>query len=180
MQAGKSSLLQILSSRLSGGLISDFSTTGSVLLNEQPLGPSTAALVSFVQQEDDHHLPALTVRETLRFAAKLRLRGKTSAQCDARAEEVLKMLGLGPCANNIVGGELLKGISGGERRRLSLAVEMLADPAVLLADEPLSGLDAFTARAVMETLKNLAIAGRTVVVSVHQPRGDIWEVRHED
>lgn len=214
LQAGKSSLLQILSSRLSGGLISDFSTSGAVLLNDQTLGPSTAGLVSFVQQEDDHHLPALTVRETLRYAAKLRLRGKTGDQCDARAEEVLKMLGLSPCADNIVGGEVSRRTAASRGNRADLlntysysrvsrevsavvyhlllrcsptlrsfsrefSLHVSAELELTFAprsDEPLSGLDAFTARAVMETLKNLAIAGRTIVVSVHQPRGDIWEV----
>jgi ABC-type multidrug transport system ATPase subunit len=72
--------------------------------------------------------------------------------------------------------QLIKGISGGERRRLSLAVQLISDPPVLFADEPLSGLDAFTAHNVMLTLKALADSGRTVVVSVHQPRSDIWNV----
>lgn len=86
------------------------------------------------------------------------------------------MLGLKDCADNMVGGELVKGISGGEKRRLSLAVQLLSDPPVLLADEPLSGLDAFVARNVMQTLKDLATSGRTVIVSVHQPRSDIWQM----
>jgi ABC-type multidrug transport system ATPase subunit len=86
------------------------------------------------------------------------------------------MLGLKDCADNLVGGELVKGISGGEKRRLSLAVQLLSDPPVLLADEPLSGLDAFVARNVMQTLKDLASSGRTLIVSVHQPRSDIWQM----
>ncbi|ORY74754.1 P-loop containing nucleoside triphosphate hydrolase protein [Leucosporidium creatinivorum] len=172
--AGKSSLLQILAGQLSSGLTSNFSTSGSVHLNDHPLGPSTAAFIAFVQQEDDHHLPSITVRETLHYAARLRLRGKTKAQCEARAEEVMRMLGLKLCADNVVGGELIKGISGGEKRRLSLAIQLLSDPSVLIADEPLSGLDSFTARNVMQTLKDLASTGRTIIVSVHQPRGDIW------
>ncbi|CEQ39426.1 SPOSA6832_00937 [Sporobolomyces salmonicolor] len=216
-QAGKSSLLQILAGRLSSGTMSDFCSSGSILLNGQEFGPSLASLVAFVEQvrprclqrpalvqvvladrdpriqEDAHHLPALTVRETLRYAARLRLKGSTIAQCDARAEEVLRMLGLKACADNMVGGELMKGISGGEKRRLSLAAQMISDPPVLLADEPLSGtpswsprpllylipfplagLDAFTAQNVMQTLKDLASSGRTLIVSVHQPRSDIW------
>ncbi|GAA5959155.1 hypothetical protein JCM21900_001409 [Sporobolomyces salmonicolor] len=172
--AGKSSLLQLLAGRLSSGTMSDFCSSGSILLNGQEFGPSLASLVAFVEQEDAHHLPALTVRETLRYAARLRLKGSTIAQCDARAEEVLRMLGLKACADNMVGGELMKGISGGEKRRLSLAVQMISDPPVLLADEPLSGLDAFTAQNVMQTLKDLASSGRTLIVSVHQPRSDIW------
>ncbi|GAA5870410.1 hypothetical protein JCM8547_004025 [Rhodosporidiobolus lusitaniae] len=174
--AGKSSLLQILAGRLNSGSFSDFSSLGSITLNGHPFDSSLSSLVAFCQQEDDHHLPALTVRETLRYAARLRLgRERTLAQCDARAEEVLRMLGLKQCADNIGGNDLLKGISGGEKRRLSLAVELLSDPAVLYADEPLSGLDAYTARNVSQSLRDLANQGRTIVVSVHQPRTDIWK-----
>lgn len=88
------------------------------------------------------------------------------------------MLGLKDCADNMVGGALVKGlsISGGEKRRLSLGVQLLSDPPVLIADEPLSGLDAFVARNVMQTLKDLATSGRTLIVSVHQPRSDIWQM----
>ncbi|KAM0752952.1 P-loop containing nucleoside triphosphate hydrolase protein [Meredithblackwellia eburnea MCA 4105] len=174
--AGKSSLLQLLAGRLSTGRRSYFESTGAILLNGQPLDASSKGLIAFVEQEDAHHLPALTVRETLRYAARLRLRGRTTAECNARAEEVLRMLGLKPCADNLVGGELLKGISGGEKRRLSLGVQLISDPSVLLADEPLSGLDAFTALGVMQTLKDIANSGRTVIVSVHQPRSDIWRL----
>ena len=84
------------------------------------------------------------------------------------------MLGLKSCADNLVGNDLIKGISGGEKRRLSLAIELLSDPAVLILDEPLSGLDAFTARNVMGALSDIAASGRTVIVSVHSPRSDIW------
>ncbi|GAA6063063.1 hypothetical protein JCM10212_003008 [Sporobolomyces blumeae] len=174
--AGKSSLLQILAGRLNSGPMSDFASTGSIRLNGQEYDSSLASLVAFVEQEDAHHLPALTVRETLRYAARLRLKGASTALCNARAEEVLRMLGLKACADNMVGGELVKGISGGEKRRLSLAVQLISDPPVLLADEPLSGLDAFTAQNVMQTLRDLASSGRTLIVSVHQPRSDIWQM----
>lgn len=166
----------MLAGRLNSGAMSDFSSSGTIKLNGKEYDSSLASLVAFVEQEDTHHLPALTVRETLRYAARLRLQNATAVQCDARAEEVLRMLGLKDCADNLVGGELVKGISGGEKRRLSLAVQLLSDPPVLLADEPLSGLDAFVARNVMQTLKDLASSGRTLIVSVHQPRSDIWQM----
>lgn len=138
--SGKSSLLQLLSGRLATGGTSNFNSTGTILLNGKPFDPTTmSSLLAFVEQEDSRHLPALTVRETLYYAAALRIRGKSKKETDARAEELIKMLGLKLCADNLVGGELVKGISGGEKRRLSLAVQMLSDPAVLLADEPLSG-----------------------------------------
>ncbi|SGY73967.1 BQ5605_C005g03332 [Microbotryum silenes-dioicae] len=175
-QAGKSSLLQVLSGRLKSGATSVFSTYGSVTFNDRPYDSSLASLMAFIEQEDAHHLPALTVRETLRYAARLRLPGQSLSQCDARAEEVLRILGLKLCADNLVGGPLLKGISGGEKRRLSLAVQLIDDPPVLFADEPTSGLDSFTAYNIMLTLKDLADQGRTIIVSVHQPRSDVWDI----
>ncbi|BGP19345.1 ATP-binding cassette transporter snq2 [Rhodosporidiobolus nylandii] len=172
--AGKSTLLQALAGRLDS--LAGFSSTGGVTLNGHKLDSTTAALIGYVEQEDNHHLPALTVRETLRYAARLRLKGCSSGACDGRAEEVLRQVGLKACADNMVGGELLKGISGGEKRRLSLAIELLSDPPILLADEPTSGLDSFTALSVMELLRDLASAGRTVILSVHQPRSAIWDM----
>ncbi|BGP42824.1 ATP-binding cassette transporter snq2 [Rhodotorula kratochvilovae] len=177
--AGKSSLLQVLAGRLSSSAMSSFTSTGSITLNGQPFDSSLASLVAFVEQEDAHHLPALTVRETLRYAARLKLKKQSTAACHARAEEIIRMLGLAPCADNLVGGELLKGISGGEKRRVSLGVQLIAGAAVLYADEPLTGLDAFTAQSVMQTLSDLAAAGHTVVITVHQPRAEIWDAIDE-
>ncbi|GJN93059.1 hypothetical protein Rhopal_006104-T1 [Rhodotorula paludigena] len=172
--AGKSSLLQVLAGRLSSSAMSAFSSTGAITLNGKPFDASLASLVAFVEQEDDHHLPALTVRETFRYAAKLSLKDQSTPACYARAEEIIRMLGLAPCADNLIGGPLLKGISGGEKRRVSLGVQLIAGAAVLYADEPLTGLDAFTAQSVMQTLSDLAAAGHTVVITAHQPRKEIW------
>ncbi|KAJ1301061.1 hypothetical protein OPQ81_003479 [Rhizoctonia solani] len=174
--AGKSTLLQLLASRkMNAGLGAGFSPQGEILFNGRPVDKSMRDQVAFVEQEDDYHLPALTVRETLRYAAILRLpKTMTRKSKIARAEEVMKMLGLDLCADNLVGGELLKGISGGEKRRLSLAVQMINDPAVLIVDEPTSGLDALTANNVMTALNDIARSGRTIILSIHQPRSDIY------
>ncbi|QRW07787.1 ABC transporter [Ceratobasidium sp. AG-Ba] len=175
-RAGKSTLLQLLASRrLNPGFSAKFSMQGEILFNGRPMDRNSRSQVAFVEQEDDYHLPALTVRETLRYAAILRLPGNmTRKHKIARAEEVMKMLGLDVCADNLVGGELLKGISGGEKRRLSLAVQMINDPAILIVDEPTSGLDALTANNVMTALNDIARSGRTVILSIHQPRSDIY------
>ncbi|CUA67200.1 hypothetical protein RSOLAG22IIIB_07262 [Rhizoctonia solani] len=174
--AGKSTLLQLLASRkMNAGVGARFKSEGSILFNGRPVNKSMREHVAFVEQEDDYHLPALTVRETLRYAAILRLPKAMSRKSKiARAEEVMKMLGLDLCADNLVGGELLKGISGGEKRRLSLAVQMINDPAVLIVDEPTSGLDALTANNVMTALNDIARSGRTIILSIHQPRSDIY------
>ncbi|KAF8213711.1 P-loop containing nucleoside triphosphate hydrolase protein [Mycena galopus ATCC 62051] len=174
--AGKSTILQLLAHRkLNAGPGAHFEMTGDLLFNGMPATEDVRNSVAFVEQEDDYHLSALTVRETLRYAAILRLPPKMSKKRKiARAEEVLHMLGLKDCADIYVGGELLKGISGGEKRRLSLAVQMISDPSVLVVDEPTSGLDSFIANNVMECLKEIARSGRTVIVSIHQPRSDIF------
>ncbi|GAA5902258.1 hypothetical protein JCM8208_007242 [Rhodotorula glutinis] len=177
--AGKSSLLQVLAGRLSSSAMSAFTSTGTITLNGQPFDSTLASLVAYVAQEDDEHLVGLTVRETLRFAARLRLKHQSTAACHARAEEVIRMLGLGPCASNLVGGPLLKGISGGEKRRVSLGVQLISGAAVLYADEPLTGLDAFTAGSIMQMLSDLAASGHTVVITVHQPRAEIWDAIDE-
>ncbi|WRT65356.1 uncharacterized protein IL334_002299 [Kwoniella shivajii] len=176
--AGKSTLLQLLAGRsLNPGPLSRFTHSGSLLFAGQPSSHATQSNVAFVEQDDDWHLPSLTVRETLTYAAILRLPDKMpKRQKVARAETVLRMLGLKDCADLPVGGQLLKGISGGEKRRLSLAVQMINDPAVLVVDEPTSGLDASIALSVMQVLRDIAATGRTVIATIHQPRSDIWKL----
>ncbi len=92
-----------------------------------------------------------------------------------RAEEVLLKMGLKDCADNLVGNELVKGISGGEKRRVTIAVQILTDPRILLLDEPTSGLDAFTASSIMEVLQGLAQEGRTLILTIHQARSDLFK-----
>ncbi|WVR04136.1 hypothetical protein IAU60_001135 [Kwoniella sp. DSM 27419] len=176
--AGKSTLLQLIAGRsLNPGPLSRFAHSGDLLFAKQPISNLSQSNVAFVEQDDDWHLPSLTVRETLVYAAILRLPDKMQKrQKVARAETVLRMLGLKDCADLPVGGQLLKGISGGEKRRLSLAVQMINDPAVLVVDEPTSGLDASIALSVMQVLKDIASTGRTVIATIHQPRSDIWKL----
>lgn len=123
--AGKSTLLQILANRkLNAGPMARFYRTGELFFAGHKANALAWSNVAFVEQEDDWHLPSLTVRETLRYAAILRLPTKIPRkQKIARAETVLRMLGLKDCADLPVGGPLVKGISGGEKRRLSLAVQ---------------------------------------------------------
>ncbi|KAJ8110071.1 hypothetical protein ONZ43_g5972 [Nemania bipapillata] len=84
-------------------------------------------------------------------------------------------MGLKDCADNLIGSDLVKGISGGEKRRVSIAVQILTDPRVLLLDEPTSGLDAFTANSIMEVLQGLAQEGRTLILTIHQARSDLFK-----
>ena len=130
---------------------------------------------AYVEQEDA--LFALsTVRETLMFAAQLRLGPEVPLEEKKRAVElVIADLGLVAAADTCVGNEVIRGISGGERKRVAIGMELLHDPKLIFMDEPTSGLDAFQALNVMTTLKHLARdKGRTVVASVHQPRSSIY------
>ncbi|KAH9621616.1 hypothetical protein KSS87_011725 [Heliosperma pusillum] len=129
---------------------------------------------AFVRQED-LFFSQLTVRETLSLAAELQLPQVSSKEeRDDYVNNLLSRLGLVSCADSTVGDAKVRGISGGEKKRLSLACELIASPSVIFADEPTTGLDAFQAEKVMETLRQLAQDGHTVICSIHQPRGSIY------
>jgi len=117
----------------------------------------------------------MTVRECLEFAAKLKLPGSYSQKMD-RVRSIIDELRLNKCQNTKIGGPLIKGVSGGERKRTSIGVELITDPNLIFLDEPTTGLDSFTATSVMETLKELAKSGRTIIQTIHQPNSDIFEM----
>lgn len=174
--SGKTSLLNTMALRLNNSGSTRYRSSGKVTFNgAEPSDSVVRSVCSYVCQDDDALLPSLTVRETLRFAAGLRLPAfMSTTEKDARAEEVLMKMGLKECADNLIGNELVKGISGGEKRRVTIAVQILTDPKVLLLDEPTSGLDAFTASSIMEVLRGLAAEGRTLILTIHQARSDLF------
>ena len=132
--------------------------------------------LAYVQQEDIFYTQ-MTVRETLMFAARLRLPSDVSlAEKERRVEELIDVLGLKRAADTVIGNVRRRGISGGERKRLSIGCELLSDPTLLFLDEPTSGLDSFAAQQVVNLLKRLAAQGTTVVTSIHQPRGSIFNL----
>ncbi|WZH42346.1 P-loop containing nucleoside triphosphate hydrolase protein [Fusarium acuminatum] len=174
--SGKTSLLNSMALRLRNSVGTKYRPAGKLTFNGAvPSDSVIRSVCSYVCQDDDALLPSLTVRETLRFAAGLRLPSFMSKEeKNRRAEDVLLKMGLKDCADNLVGGELVKGISGGEKRRVSIAVQVLTDPRILLLDEPTSGLDAFTANSIMEVLQGLANEGRTLILTIHQARSDLF------
>lgn len=118
----------------------------------------------------------MTVKECLDFAAKLKLQGSESFKTK-RVNELIADLKLTKCQNTRIGGPLVKGVSGGERKRTSIGVELITDPSLIFLDEPTTGLDSFTATSVMEILGDLARKdGRTVISTIHQPNSDIFEM----
>ncbi|XP_070834077.1 ATP-binding cassette sub-family G member 8 [Chaetodon trifascialis] len=170
---GKTSLLDILTCRDEGGTM----TSGQVLINGKPNTPQLVKKSIAHVRQDDRLLPHLTVRETLVFVAKLRLPTHfTQAQREQRVDDVIAELRLRQCAHTRVGNDYVRGVSGGERRRVSIAVQLLWNPGILILDEPTSGLDSFTAHNLVITLSRLARGNRLVLLSVHQPRSDIFQL----
>eukprot|EP00168_Porphyra_purpurea_P021329 TRINITY_DN944_c0_g1_i10.p1 TRINITY_DN944_c0_g1~~TRINITY_DN944_c0_g1_i10.p1 ORF type:complete len:638 (+),score=255.46 TRINITY_DN944_c0_g1_i10:191-1915(+) len=120
--------------------------------------------------QDDIFSPRLTVAETLHFTARLRIRGLARAERDARVTAVIQQLRLEACVGTLMGnGVAIKGVSGGERKRVNIANELLTDPSTMLLDEPTSGLDSATALTVVKLLRSLADEGRTIITTLHQP-----------
>ena len=144
-------------------------------ISDKKLKPS---LLGYVLQHD-HLLPNLTPRETLTFAGLMKLPSHIPKKKKLEiVQKVLLELGLRDCANTRIGGDGRHPcISGGERRRVSIGIQMLTDPSILFLDEPTTGLDSFTANKLMVTLTNIAHkSNRTVVCTVHQPRSDIFQL----
>ncbi|XP_016462263.2 ABC transporter G family member 14 [Nicotiana tabacum] len=168
--SGKTTLLTALGGRLSGKL------SGKITYNSQPFSGAIKRSTGFVAQ-DDILYPHLTVTETLLFTALLRLPQSLSKQeKEQHVEHVITELGLNKCRNSMIGGPLFRGISGGEKKRVSIGQEMLINPSLLLLDEPTSGLDSTTALRILTTVKRLANGGRTVITTIHQPSSRLYHM----
>ncbi|KAH9307047.1 hypothetical protein KI387_011451 [Taxus chinensis] len=168
--SGKTTLLNVLAGQLAAS--PRLRLTGRLYVNGNAFS-SAFHKIAYVRQED-LFFSQLTVRETLSVAAELQLSKLTCEDREKYVNDLLNRLGLVSCADCIVGDAKVRGISGGEKKRLSVACELIASPSVVFADEPTTGLDAFQAEKVMETLQKLAQEGHTVVCSIHQPRGSIY------
>ncbi|KAJ4952200.1 hypothetical protein NE237_029032 [Protea cynaroides] len=168
--SGKTTLLTALGGRLTGKL------SGKITYNGKPFSGAVKRRTGFVAQNDILY-PHLTVAETLVFTALLRLPGTlTQDEKVQHAEDVITELGLTRCRNSMIGGPLFRGISGGEKKRVSIGQEMLVNPSLLLLDEPTSGLDSTTALRIMTTVKQLASGGRTVITTIHQPSSRLYHM----
>uniref|UniRef100_A0A7N6BAM6 ABC transporter domain-containing protein n=1 Tax=Anabas testudineus TaxID=64144 RepID=A0A7N6BAM6_ANATE len=169
--SGKSSFLDVLAARKDpAGL------TGEVLIDGAPQPPNFKCLSGYVVQ-DDVVMGTLTVRENLSFSAALRLPSTISQQeKEQKVDKLIQELGLTRVANSRVGTQLIRGVSGGERKRTNIGMELIIDPPVLFLDEPTTGLDASTANSVLLLLKRMARNGRTIILSIHQPRYSIYRL----
>ncbi|CAM6095633.1 unnamed protein product [Calypogeia fissa] len=172
--SGKTTLLDALAGR-----IDKRSLSGSILVNGKPMDNQFRRISGYVMQ-DDVLFPLLTVRETLLFSARLKLRGDmTYKEKEERVEHVIQQLGLGSCANTKVGNDVIQGVSRGERRRVSIGIDVIHDPAVLMLDGPTSGLDSMSTLQVMEYLSTMAKQyGRTIILTIDEPGYSVLETIH--
>ncbi|KAL6527809.1 ABC transporter G member 15 [Orobanche minor] len=167
--SGKSTLLDSLAGRLSPNVV----MTGNVLLNGKKRRLDYG-VVAYVTQEDVL-LGTLTVRETLTYSAHLRLpTSMAKEEIKDIIEGSIMEVGLQDCADRQIGNWHLRGISGGERKRLSIALEILVRPRILFLDEPTTGLDSAASFFVIQAIRNLARDGRTVISSIHQPSSEVF------
>ena len=170
--AGKTSLLNLISDRLSKKNGQNFS--GEVLMNDKtPLTQQVFGDVGAYVMQDDILFSYFTVEEAFLFAAKLKLNVSMNQQ-KTRVRKLMNELGLWEIRTTLIGDTMKKFISGGERKRTAIGVEMITDPQLLLLDEPTSGLDSFRAFSIVKFLKLQAEKGKTVLATIHQPSSEAY------
>lgn len=174
--SGKTTLIDALANRIVKGRLK-----GTTNLNGQPLHLASRlhrAISAYVMQ-DDLLFPMLTVEETLMFAAELRLPRTQYSKSKKRKRvlDLIDQLDLKNAAGTVIGDEGHRGVSGGERRRVSIGIEIITDPVILFLDEPTTGLDSTSSFAVVKILQRYAkTTGSIVTMSVHQPSYRVLEL----
>ncbi|XP_059077764.1 pleiotropic drug resistance protein 1 [Cryptomeria japonica] len=173
--AGKTTLMDVLAGRKTGGYIE-----GSITISGYPKQQQTFARISGYCEQNDIHSPYVTVYESLVYSAWLRLPKEVDSQArKAFVDEVMELVELNNLRESLVGLPGVNGLSTEQRKRLTIAVELVANPSIIFMDEPTSGLDARAAAIVMRTVRNTVDTGRTVVCTIHQPSIDIFEAFDE-
>uniref|UniRef100_A0A8C4IB47 ATP-binding cassette sub-family G member 5 n=1 Tax=Dicentrarchus labrax TaxID=13489 RepID=A0A8C4IB47_DICLA len=170
--SGKTTLLDAISGRIGncGTLLGEIFINGRKMKREE-----YQDCFSYVLQSDNL-LSYLTVEETLTYTAQLALRKHSAEAIKKKVSAVMAELSLTHVAHSVIGGRVFPGISGGERRRVSIASQLLQDPRVILLDEPTTGLDSMTANQIVVLLAELARRNRIVIVTIHQPRSELFRV----
>nr|XP_043640211.1 pleiotropic drug resistance protein 1-like isoform X1 [Erigeron canadensis] len=173
--AGKTTLMDVLAGRKTGGYIH-----GTISISGYPKKQETFARIAGYCEQTDIHSPHVTVFESLQYSAWLRLPPEVdSATREMFIEEVMELVELNTLSGALVGLPGVNGLSIEQRKRLTIAVELVANPSIIFMDEPTSGLDARAAAIVMRTVRNTVDTGRTVVCTIHQPSIDIFDAFDE-
>ncbi|CAI0473898.1 unnamed protein product [Linum tenue] len=173
--AGKTTLMDVLAGRKTGGYIE-----GNISISGFPKKQETFARISGYCEQNDIHSPQVTVYESVVYSAWLRLPQEVDKKTRMMfVEEVMNLVELNPLRNSLVGLPGVTGLTTEQRKRLTIAVELVANPSIIFMDEPTSGLDARAAAIVMRTVRNTVDTGRTVVCTIHQPSIDIFEAFDE-
>jgi len=172
--AGKTTLLNILADQVNRP--SKSKLDGEVLLNDSMkiTSDNFGAYAAYVLQ-DDFLFPSFTCEQSIQFAANLRL-NLNDEDTQVVVDDIINELSLNKCRKTIIGNEQIKGLSGGERKRTSIAVEMVSNPKILFLDEPTSGLDSFTANKIVKLLVKFAEEGKTVIATIHQPSSGTFKL----
>ncbi|KAJ8767837.1 hypothetical protein K2173_020777 [Erythroxylum novogranatense] len=173
--AGKTTLMDVLSGRKTSGKIE-----GSINVSGHPKNQTTFVRVCSYCEQNDVHSPYITVFESILYSAWLRLSAEVNGGTRQMfVEEVMELVELDKLRNALVGLPGVDGLSTEQRKRLTIAVELVANPSIIFMDEPTSGLDARAAAVVMRTVRNTVDTGRTVVCTIHQPSIDVFEAFDE-
>ncbi|PON68433.1 ABC transporter-like [Parasponia andersonii] len=173
--AGKTTLMDVLCGRKTGGGIE-----GEIRISGYPKVQDTFARISGYCEQNDIHSPNITVEESVTYSAWLRLPSQIDSNTKSEfVKEVLETIELDVIKDSLVGMPGVSGLSTEQRKRLTIAVELVANPCIIFMDEPTSGLDARAAAIVMRAVKNVVETGRTVVCTIHQPSIDIFEAFDE-
>lgn len=173
--AGKTTLMDVLSGRKTGGIIE-----GDIRIGGYPKVQQTFARISGYCEQNDIHSPQITVEESIVYSAWLRLPPEIDEQTKSRfIEEVIETIELHDIKFSLVGIPGRSGLSTEQRKRLTIAVELVSNPSIIFMDEPTSGLDSRAAAIVMRAVKNVVATGRTTVCTIHQPSIDVFEAFDE-
>eukprot|EP01134_Creolimax_fragrantissima_P007704 CFRG7704T1 len=169
--AGKSTLLDVLAMRKNTGTIE-----GELLVNGDAPGPAFKRLIGYVEQRDIL-LPFLTPKDIFYYTARMRLPSTVSENyVNSRVQQVIGELGLEVCQDTMIGNQQIRGISGGQAKRVNIGIELITDPRVLFLDEPTTGLDSATALEVMMVMRDITNRGRTTIATIHQPSSDVFNL----
>ena len=172
--SGKSTLIHAIAGRIKAS--DKITLSGSRYINQKIIAGDSNIPAAFIEQEVNF-FPHMTVKETLDFRVELKVGTRFSKlQRDDIVSNLMDMLGLTKSADTIVGNNKVRGLSGGERKRLSIACEMISSPPILILDEPTSGLDSYQAAQVIEYLRKLADSGKTVIAVIHQPSQKVFSL----